>query len=223
MSSETSIWYRLGYTIEQARRVPSRPKRALRGLADRARPKPSRERPDSPARRDPLDELAATGAVALAVKALDAWRPRSRTGLSALVRAGAAGAAAALAVELLRPLLAGRREAPALGADAAERILEGAGQGLIYGAVVEPRLPGPPLLKGTLYGSAEYAVVPAGGLVKLLGPHGPLHDVPLVSGLMKGAGGHERSYLEHVAFGISLALLYGSSPSSNGIREEPES
>jgi len=222
MSSETSIWYRLGYTIEQARRVPSRPKRVLEGLADRARRKPAGAQPAPPVRRDPLDELVATGAVALAAKALDAWRPRSKTGLGALVRAGAAGAAAALAVELLRPLLAGRGGARTLGADAAERILEGAGQGLIYGAVVEPRVPGPPLLKGTLYGSAEYAVVPAGGLVKLLGSASPLHDVPLVSGLMKGAGGHERSYLEHVAFGISLALLYGSSPSSNGMREESE-
>lgn len=223
MSSETSIWYTLGYTIEQARRVRSRPKRALAGLAERARPKRAGDRSDAPARREPIDELVASGAVALAAKALDAWRPRSRTGLGALVRAGAAGAAAALAVELLRPLLAGRREGQSLGADAAERILEGAGQGLIYGAVVEPRIPGPPLLKGTLYGSAEYAVVPAGGLVKLLGSQSPLHDVPLVSGLMKGAVGHERSYLEHVAFGISLALLYGSSPSSNGMREEPES
>ncbi len=223
MSSETSFWYRLGYTIEQARRVPSRPKKALEGLADRAKARRARAESDRPARRTPVDGLVSTGAVALAAKALDAWRPRSKTGLAALVRAGAAGAAAALAVELLRPLLAGRPEAPASGGEAAERILEGAGQGLIYGAVVEPRIPGPALLKGTLYGSAEYAVVPAGGLVKLLGPLGPLHDVPLVSGLLGGVGGHERSYLEHVAFGISLALLYGSSPSSNGMREVPES
>jgi hypothetical protein len=33
---------------------------------------------------------------------------------------------------------------------------------------------------------------------------------------------HDRVYVEHLAFGIALAILYGSSPSSNGMFEEDD-
>lgn len=118
------------------------------------------------------------------------------------------------------PLLAGRVEAPTLDRDLAEKLLVGAGQGLVYGGVVEPRIPGPSVLKGALYGSAEYAVDPMGGLAHLLGGRAPQGSLPVVADLLEGLDAHDRAYVEHVVFGIAVALLYGSSPSSNGIRVE---
>ena len=119
--------------------------------------------------------------------------------------------------DLVRPLLRGRVELPSLDQDTVDRILAGAAQGLLYAGVVEPRIPGPPLLKGTLYGSTEYVADPAGGLTRLLGGESPLRRIPVLGHLLENLDPHDRVYLEHVTFGIVLALLYGSSPRNNGI------
>ncbi|MDP2958456.1 MAG: hypothetical protein Q8N53_18660 [Longimicrobiales bacterium] len=222
MSSEHSLWFRLGYALERARQAPGVGARKLAPLQER-RPATARKRAlPPPAEWPAADQLLASGAVALAAKALDAWRPRRRTGAMDLLKAGLSGAAAALAVEAVRPLLQGRAELPELDRDTVERILVGAGQGLVYGGVIEPRLPGPAVLKGTLYGSAEFAVDPVGGLARLLGPHAPLRRVPVLGSVLDGLTPHERSYVEHVAFGVAVALIYGSIVSSNGILEESE-
>jgi hypothetical protein len=109
-----------------------------------------------------------------------------------------------------------------LDGETGARVLVGAGQGLLYGAVVEPRLPGPTLLKGALFGSAEFAANPAGGLSHLVGAHAPQTRLPLVGTLLDDLDAHERTYLEHVTFGIALAVLYGSSPASNGMVAEDD-
>lgn len=133
-----------------------------------------------------------------------------------LLRAGAAGAAAALLLDLVKPLLAGRAELPALDRDAGTRLLVGAGQGLLYGTVVEPRVPGPPLLKGAVFALAEYLADPAGGLSHILGVHLPHSRLPVVSDLLEDLEPHDREVLEHLAFGVTLAVLCGAAPSRNG-------
>jgi hypothetical protein len=220
MSSESSIWFRLGYALERTRQAPATGARKLAKLQERRPAEPPPRLVPSPMDWPSADQLVASGAVALAAKALDAWRPRHRTGAKDLLKAGLAGAAAAVAVEAVRPLLEGRAQLPKLDQHTLERILVGAGQGLVYGAVVEPRLPGPPVLKGALFGSAEFAVDPMGGMGKLLGPQAPLGRVPLLGSLLDGLAPHDRSYAEHVAFGIAVALIYGSRPSSSGILDE---
>lgn len=222
MPSDKSLWYRLGYALERARQAPAQGKRTLASLKERRSPEPPEPRATNPAQWPTADELLASGAVALAAKALDAWRPRRKTGPVHLLKAGAAGAAAALLVELVRPFLAGRAELPSLDSDTAEHMLVGAGQGILYGAVVEPRVPGHSVVKGTLYGSAEYAMDPAGGLGRVMGSHTPLRRIPVLGHLLSDLDPHDRTYLEHVAFGIALAVLYGSSPASNGILSEEE-
>lgn len=220
MSSDSSLWFRLGYALERTRQAPATGARKLAKLRER---RPAEAKPrlvPSPADWPSGEQLVASGAVALAAKALDAWRPRHKTGAKDLLKAGLAGAAAAVAVEAVRPLLEGRAELPQLDRSTLERILVGAGQGLVYGAVVEPRLPGPAVVKGALYGSAEYAVDPMGGMARLLGSQAPLRRVPLLGPLLDGLTPHDRSYVEHVAFGIAVALIYGSSASSNGMRDE---
>lgn len=220
MSSEHDVWFRLGYALERTRLAQAGGPRKL--------VPPGRLRPAARAKRGlpapeawpPADQLLASGAVALATRILEGWRPRHEVGWKGVAKGGAAGAAAALALEVLRPLLEGRAQLPALDAEAVERILAGAAQGVVYGTVVEPRLPGPPALKGALYGSVEYAVHPAGGLSRVLGPNAPLGRVPVLGQLLEGLSARDRSFLEHLAFGIGLALAYGSIPSSRGTRDD---
>jgi hypothetical protein len=220
MSSENSIWFRLGYALERARQAPATGTRKLATLKER-RPaggrKPSLPHPsDWPS----ADQLIASGAVAVVAKALDVWRPDHKAGASGAVKASVAGAAAALAVELVRPLLQGRPGLPELDSEALDRLIAGVGQGLVYGIVVEPRLPGPAILKGTLYGSAEYALDSVGGLSRLLGPHAPLKRVPVLGHLLDGVSRRDRDFVEHLAFGTALAVIYGLSRSRNGTLED---
>ena len=229
MPREDSFWYKVGYALERTRQAPASGKRVLDGLRSRndggEAPRPTKSgrslpKPPNPETWPTADALLASGAAALAGKVLNAWQPRGKAGITSLVRAGLAGAAAAFLVELIRPLLEGRVEPPRLDREVGDRLMLGAGQGVVYGAVVEPRIPGPLAVKGALYGSAEYAVDPMGGLSHLLGSHTPLGRLPVVSHLLEDLDRHERAYLDHVAFGMALALLYGSSPSSSGILVE---
>lgn len=223
MSSDQSIWYRIGYALERARvNVPKSPARKLTSLAERRREGGARTRDEDAVDGGTpggADDLLASAAVVALGKVLEGWHPRRPSGLLRLVRAGASGAVAALLVELLRPLITGDPHARSLDEDTVDRLLAGAGQGLVYGAVVEPRLFGPDMLKGTLYATAEYALHPLGGLHRLLGAHAPLRRIPGVGSLLDGLDPHDRVYLEHVTFGIALALLYGpeSRSRSNGI------
>lgn len=237
MSSESSLWFRVGYALEQARQLPSSGRRGLAGLKDRVAARGGGGGADSPDRQGGrrreasedgddqtplhLDGFLASGAVALGARLLDRWRPGGSSGVGALVRAGAAGAVAALLVELVRPLLRSDTSAPELDGEAAEHLLAGAGQGLVYGGVLEPWIPGPPILKGTVFGSAEYLLNPSGGVTHLLGSRSPLGRVPVVLKILEGIEGRDRSFLEHLTFGVAMAVLYGS-PSSNGILDEEE-
>lgn len=223
MASQQSIWFRIGYALERARRPPPTAKRPLAGFAERMASAPGRsEDRSSQALWPSADQLIDSGVGVVVTRALKAWRPRRNVGLVRLLRAGAAGVGASLLVDLIRPLLSGRTELPTLDRYTADRILAGAGQGLVYGGLIEPRIPGPALVKGALYGSAEYATDQVGGLSHVLGAHAPQGRIPGVSHLLEHLDPHDRAFLEHLIFGIALALLYGSSPSSNGIRVEAD-
>ena len=100
-------------------------------------------------------------------------------------------------------------------------MLAGVSQGLLYGTLVAPYLPGPPLLKGVLFGCAEYAAIPSGGRSQLLGSHSPKGD-PVLESFFETVDRPNRAYVEHLIFGGALALVYESSPSSNGILTEED-
>jgi hypothetical protein len=219
MSESPSIWYRIGYALERARQEPLAGR--LRGLEERRNggtaPK-DREAPGGrqrdeehpPTREDALDALIAAGAGALAGKVVGLVPARRSPGVFGLVRAGAAGAGAALLREMLDPLLRGELRVPRPGPEVADALLAGAARGLLYASVIEPRLPGPKAVRGVLYASLEYAVSPFGGLGSLLGDRAPHRRIPLVEGLFEDYALGEDSYLDHLAFGVALALLYGS-------------
>ena len=215
MPPKQSFWFRLGYALERARQGPPAAGRSLKGIAARQAKRSGGE--SRPSRAWPSIDDIVTSATA---KVLDGWKPRRQTGTLRLLRAGAAGATAALVVDVLRPLLHGSEGVGLLDHETGDRLLSGIGQGLVYGAVVEPRVPGPTLVKGALYGTAEYAVDPVGGLARVLGAHAPQRRLPVIGHLLEDLDPHDRAYLEHVIFGVALALLYGSSSSSNGMRIE---
>jgi hypothetical protein len=221
MASKKSIWYHIGHALERSRRAPD-PERRVMGLAHRrAEPEIAREREP----RQPIpsaDELMSAGVAVVVDRVLAGWSGRKAPSFSKLLRAAAAGATAAVLVDLLRPLLNEDGAFPGMDRETADRVLAGVGQGLVYGSIVEPRVPGPALIKGAIYGSAEYATDPVGGLHGLLGAHVPQNRLPIVGDVFDVVAPHDRAFLEHLVFGITLALLYESSSSSNGIRPEEE-
>ena len=219
MPPKQSLWFRLGYALERAREGPPAAGRSLRGLAEQQTKPLKAEGESGPGPAWPsIDSIVASGASAVVAKVLNGWKPQRKASTLRLLRAGAAGAAAALLVDMLRPLIRGEPGVGPLDKETVDRLIAGIGQGLVYGAVVEPRIPGPTLVKGALYGTVEYAVDPVGGLSRLLGPHAPQHRLPVIGHLLEDLDPYDRAYAEHMVFGVALALLYGSSPSSNGIR-----
>lgn len=78
-----------------------------------------------------------------------------------------------------------------------------------YAALVYPRLPGPPLLRGLAFGALEVAAAPSGGLVRLAsevpGIRFPLQSLALPVDEDAGPA-------SHLAFGLALGLLYRYDP-----------
>jgi len=206
--------------MERARRSTSSTRTKLAGLEERAGRTSKKVRRAGTDPAPPTDDIVSAALMLAAGKLLDVWRPRGKTKLWTVLRAGVAGAGAALLLDLLEPLLEGRPRVGRFDGHTGDKLLAGAGQGLLYGTVVEPRLPGASLLKGAIFGTAEYAADPAGGLSRMVGAHAPLMRVPWVRRLLDDLDAHERTFLEHLTFGIALALLYGSSPSSSGILDD---
>ncbi len=198
MQKNEDLWYRLGYALETARaRLP-----AVKGVVKERLPLPLDD-----ASHKLLDAFLTVGAGTFLTRILSVWPGRRRPGLLGLVRAGAAGAAAAFLAEMLRPILTAEEQQGSLEEEITDILLSGAGRGLLYAAIVEPRIPGPPALRGSAYGALEYALTPWGGLEELAGKAAPQRKIPVLSVLLQGRGGDE-PFLTHLAFGILLALLY---------------
>jgi hypothetical protein len=218
MASKKSIWYHLGHALERARHTGSTQPGAA-GVG--ARRKKAEEKPHA-AHLPSADDLLATGVALLVDRVLAHWGQKNPPGLSGLMRAGAAGAAASLLVDLVRPLVRGQPKLPSIDRATADRMLHGVAQGVLYGAVVEPRLPGPALLKGAAYASAEYWTDPMGGLAELLGAHAPHRHIPVLGEALDALGEQDQTYLEHLVFGIVLALIYEPGSSSSRIASDGE-
>lgn len=201
MKKKDDVWYRLGYALETARnRVPAPAEVAKLTKAPR-------KRPADDVSNKVLDAVLAVGAGSVLTRTLSLWPGRRRPGLFRLFRAGAAGAAAGFLAELIRPVLVGEKSQVALEEELTDILLSGAGRGMLYAAVVEPRIPGPSALQGAVYAALEYALYPWGGLEALAGNQAPHKKVPVLSVLFRGRR-EEELFLQHLAFGLALALLY---------------
>ena len=232
-----SIWYQLGYALESARHGLQAAQRV--GFANKAQPAEGRSvrvrstrkaggestdadrRPASSPASAPvsstLDQLISTGTGILSDRMLSVLVGR-RPGTLRLTRAALAGAGAALALTLFRNGKNGTAgtESPY---DPTTEILTGAARGMLYGAVLEPRLPGSPLLRGATYGIMEYVTSPFGGLDSLLGASSPHRTMPIMAALLGPADSAAGSITDHVAFGVTLGLLYGAGRARRGSLE----
>jgi hypothetical protein len=223
MPKNEELWYRIGYALETARqRIPDAlPLEAgtRKGEAKGRAPLPAagekiasvlrkaQGQPMDAASGKILDAFLTVGAGTVLTRLLSLWPGRRRPGLFRLLKAGAAGAAASFLAELVRPVLTGEKSPGTLEEELTDILLSGAGRGLLYAAIVEPRMPGPAILRGTTYGALEFALTPWGGLEELAGAAAPHRKVPVLSVLLQNRG-EEEQFLEHLAFGIALALLY---------------
>lgn len=201
MQKKEDLWYRVGYALEKVR--------------DRL-PPPSHE---SAGKRSPsnttshdvsnkvIDAVLAVGAGSLFTRVFSLLPHRRTPGLFNLLRAGTAGAAAAFLAELVRPALTGKTPHTPMEEALTDILFTGAGRGLLYAALVEPRIPAPAILQGAAYGGLEYALTPWGGLGEVAGSKAPQGKIPALSVLLKDRGTDEQ-LVEHIAFGVALALLY---------------
>jgi hypothetical protein len=197
MRKKEDFWYRVGYTLESARgRIPRSGQGKLPTLPLKAE-----------ASRKVLDAVLTVGAGSILARVLSIWPGRTRPGVLRLFRAGVAGAAAGFLSELIRPALVGAKPEVPLEEELADVLLSGAGRGLLYAAVVEPRIPGPALVQGSAYGALEFALTPWGGLEELTGSAAPHQRIPVLSVLLHRRA-QEELFLEHLVFGVALALLY---------------
>jgi hypothetical protein len=219
------LWYQLGYALERTRREPTRERlrdlgRKLNAFRSEDQRKVSPGRAGKSGKPSPASEsrdggedvwggLAATAGGALVAAVLRGWPARREPGAAAVARAAAAGAAASVLVELGRRVLEGGESVQV--ENLPDRLLSGAARGLVFGAVAEPRLPGPPILRGLTWGGAEFLLSPLGGLPRFLLRHTPYGRLPLVQSVVKPEDHGEGDLLEHLVFGIALALLAGSS------------
>ncbi len=191
------LWYSIGYALGRARtRLPA----AEEGETDL----PSTL---GPASDKVMEALYTVGAGTLFARLLAIWPGPDRPGAFRLIRAGAAGAAAAFLAELIRPALLGEEADGTLERELTDVLLSGAGRGLLYAAVVEPRIPAPPLIQGLAYGALEFALTPWGGLEELAGEAAPYRKLPVLAVLLRDRE-REDPFLAHVAYGVALALLY---------------
>ena len=206
--SSKNIWYQLGYALETARQRAPAPKKVHKkpGKADDA-PAPSA-----------IDQFLAAGGVAVAHRLISALWGR-RPGTLRIARAALAGAGAAFALSLLRMSANGSTAENGAAPDPALELLIGAGRGILYGSVLEPRLPGSPIFRGATFGVMEYVASPLGGLDGILGAASPHRTMPLLAVLFAADEAWAGSLTRHVAFGAALGLLYGEGRARRGRRE----
>jgi len=204
-------WYDLGFALERARQNPSRDR--LDGLVDRLMSfRSGTDDGDQVAARDgadAFDALLGGGAAALGRQMLKALPKHSDPSVTRVAKGAAAGAAATLARELTAPLFEGRFERPDIDDGLPQRLASGAARGALFAAVIDPRLPGPAPLRGAVYAAVEYLLAPNGGIGRIAGGIAPWRILPGADAVVKKLDAGEESIVDHLVFGLALALLLG--------------
>jgi hypothetical protein len=153
-----------------------------------------------------LQRAALTALTAAGASALKKWVGSRRPRVGRLLRGAAAGAGAAGLLAAFRALSGDRRPAPG---ELVDELLSGAGKGVIYTAVLDPLLPGPPVLRGAMVGTAEYLSAPWGGLLRRLSDLSPVERIPIVGALLDAGDAEDDPFIAYLLFGLALGLLSG--------------
>ncbi len=221
-----SIWYHLGYALETARHgarpaqvdSPAEKSQTAEETKTVGGPRGRSERPEVGPAFSPIDQLLAAGSGVVGDRLLSILGGR-RPGTLRLTHAALAGAGAGLALSFFRKGTNGTSEEARSVPDPTEAMIAGAARGVLYGAVLEPRLPGSPLVRGATYGVMEYVTSPLGGLDNILGASSPHRTMPILAALLGPGDAIVGSMADHIAFGVTLGLLYGAGGARRGSRE----
>lgn len=159
----------------------------------------------------PLGGAASAAAGSAIASGVQRWVRRRRPTLQRLVRGAAAGAGAAGILTAARILLRDDETDPAQGVptEVMDELLAGAGRGILYAAVLDPFLPGPPALRGALVGLGDYLLAPWGGLFSRLRTLSPVAKLPVVGVLMEMGDAEDDPFLAFLLFGLALGILTG--------------
>lgn len=152
-----------------------------------------------------LNQAIAAGLTAAASHAIRKWAGRRRPSMGRLLRGALAGAGAAAITAGVRTVWGDRSDS----AEFADALLLGAGKGLVYTALLDPVLPGPPALRGTVAGLTDYMAAPWGGLMSRLGPLTPADKLPVVGALLEAGDREEDPLVSYLIYGFALGLLAG--------------
>lgn len=172
--------------------------------------------------RDSLEWFLTRTASSMLTDRAERWLWKRRPAVTRLLWAAAAGAGAAavatLAGRILEPppseergVRTGDLQSLDEPADLVEEMLAGAGRGLVYATAVEPLLPGPPVFRGALYGTAEYLAGPWGGMTHHLSALAPQRRIPVLRQLLEPGRPRVGSAAECITEGVLLGALYGTS------------
>jgi hypothetical protein len=140
------------------------------------------------------------------------WSSGRRPRLTRILRGAAAGAGAAGILYAARVFLE-RTEANTDDPvrEVADELLAGAGRGILYATLLDPYLPGPPVVRGTMAGTVDYLAAPIGGLFSKLQPLSPVRRIPVLSILLETGDAEDEPFLHFLLHGAILGLLYGES------------
>jgi hypothetical protein len=152
----------------------------------------------------PMGSLVASALTAAAGKAVHRWARSRAPSWRRLLRGAAAGVGAAGLVFALRRVLDDPSDL-----ELADELLAGAGKGVVYAAILDPVLPGPPLVRGAITGTMEYLTVPWGGVLSRLQDLSPARKLPLVGALLETGDAEDDPYLAFLMYGVALAILHG--------------
>jgi hypothetical protein len=225
--SDDSVWYDLGRAFGHVASAwtgrATHPAAARSGSASRRSGAGSLSDGENPVVGDATAAAIASTVASLALSMLRSWKKGRGITTGALLRGAAAGAGAAGVVFALARLarkgedVVGRDETAAtdLIDDLIDRLLAGAGRGLVYAALLDPLLPGPPIVRGALAGTADYLALPLGGLFARLQSLSPIRRVPVISALLDTGEADDDSYVTFLAYGLVLGLLYGDPPAES--------
>lgn len=207
-----SFFYSLGYLIEEAGDLVSRPPRGARG-AD-AGPDPWSGDGDAPDAGDapgPPDLLALAGTTVGSWVLARVLRPGPVSWPRAIV-AGIAATALAQAIDVVERGASGATDEDddPSRADTAARYVAGVATAVAYASLIYPRIPGPPLVRGLAFGAIEAATLASGGVLATLRQISPRLSFPLSSLTLPGAAGS--SPAANLAFGLGLGLFYRTRP-----------
>jgi len=159
----------------------------------------------------PLGGAASAAAGSAIASGVQRWVRRRRPTLQRLVRGAAAGAGAAGILTAARVLLRDGEPGPSKGVstEVVDELLAGAGRGILYAAVLDPFLPGPPAVRGALVGIGDYLLAPWGGLFSRLSTLSPVAKLPVVGVLLEMGDAEDDPFLAFLLFGLALGILTG--------------